>query len=83
MGTSSFRHAKRWKTCVSHRPVRTPSIRTQWISDTNPSSSPAELVALANNKRFARPVGNILDGHPAIAEKDAVVIATELVRHPR
>src|SRR5207245_7572786 len=68
---------------VGHGPVGAPIIRSRRIADANPRGGQAELVTLANDKRLACPVGDLLHGDLTVAEEDAVVVAPGLVRYPR
>src|SRR3954466_8951657 len=64
---------------MSRRPVGTPAIGAQRVANANPRSGQAELVALANDKCLACPVGDVLHRDVTVAEKDAIVVASGLI----
>src|SRR4051794_31801288 len=61
------------RTCdMGQCPVRTPHLAAGWVADADPSRGQTKLVPLAEGKRLARPIGNMLHGNLAVAKKYSV-----------
>ena len=67
---------------MHHSPIGAPHVGAIWIAHADPRCGKTKLVPLADGKRLARPVGDMLDGNLAVAKKHSGVVATWLIDDP-